>query len=492
MRFLRFLPVLLALAAARTVLADTPAYTITDLGALLPGSTSNASAINAGGQVGGTYYASNGSYGPYAFVWTPGQGPGTGIHDIGQVANANITLSGLNASGQAVGSAPSGVYYQVYSNYTYTSYLSNYGFLTAPNGQITQSALVPPAGGRQCAVTAVNTSGEIVGQTGTSQPYNAYDGPQHGFALIPGQTPTLLPTLGGQTSAAYSLNDSGLIVGSAALAPATSNYPQHAALWQNGQTTDLGTLGGQNSTAYGINALGQIVGQSDTSAPGADMCSTPFSGRNGQMTDLSLQVGGSYGKAESINLSGQVVGLADNRQSYPYPGQSAMLWQSGQAYDLNTLLVGDTGWTLTDAAAINDSGQVAGSGRINGQTHAYLLTPAAPDTPRVSSLSPNRAHVGDGDLTVTLTGSGFAADAIVQWNGVALTTTYVSSTQLTALVPGADLTAAMQASVTVVGPSSGPSLGQLYSSFSRTGCSPASVPGRPPFWRGETGMDRSR
>ena len=32
-------------------------------------------------------------------------------------------------------------------------------------------------------------------------------------------------------------------------------------------------------------------------------------------------------------------------------------------------------WTLTWAFAINDSGQITGQGQINGQTHAYLLTP---------------------------------------------------------------------------------------------------------------------
>lgn len=68
MRFLRFLPALLAIALLRPALADTPAYTITDLGVLLPGSTSNASAINAGGQVGGTYSVLNGAYVLHAFV----------------------------------------------------------------------------------------------------------------------------------------------------------------------------------------------------------------------------------------------------------------------------------------------------------------------------------------------------------------------------------------------------------------------------------------
>jgi probable HAF family extracellular repeat protein len=41
--------------------------------------------------------------------------------------------------------------------------------------------------------------------------------------------------------------------------------------------------------------------------------------------------------------------------------------------DLNSLLPADSGWELSGAVAINDSGQIVGSGIINGQTHAYLL-----------------------------------------------------------------------------------------------------------------------
>ena len=52
--------------------------------------------------------------------------------------------------------------------------------------------------------------------------------------------------------------------------------------------------------------------------------------------------------------------------------------------DLNTLINLSSGWTIKDAMAINDSGQIVGYG-INpaGQTHACLLTP----TPEPSTLA---------------------------------------------------------------------------------------------------------
>jgi len=54
------------------------------------------------------------------------------------------------------------------------------------------------------------------------------------------------------------------------------------------------------------------------------------------------------------------------------------------------------------------------------------------------NVSPNSAPLGSPDTTITLSGSGFFADSIVQWNGVPLVTTYKSGT-LTAVIPAGDL-----------------------------------------------------
>lgn len=56
---------------------------------------------------------------------------------------------------------------------------------------------------------------------------------------------------------------------------------------------------------------------------------------------------------------------------------------------------------------------------------------------------------------MTVTGSGFINGASVQWNGTALTTTFVSATQLTAIVPAVDLTTVGSAEVTVSNPAPG-------------------------------------
>ncbi len=67
-------------------------------------------------------------------------------------------------------------------------------------------------------------------------------------------------------------------------------------------------------------------------------------------------------------------------------------------------------------------------------------------------LVPATAAPGGAAFTLTVNGNGFVSGATVDWNGAALATTFVSASQLTALIPAADITAATTASVTVVNP----------------------------------------
>jgi hypothetical protein len=67
-------------------------------------------------------------------------------------------------------------------------------------------------------------------------------------------------------------------------------------------------------------------------------------------------------------------------------------------------------------------------------------------------LVPATAAPGGAAFTLTVNGNGFVSGATVDWNGAPLNTTFVSASQLTALVPAADITATATASVTVVNP----------------------------------------
>ena len=78
-------------------------------------------------------------------------------------------------------------------------------------------------------------------------------------------------------------------------------------------------------------------------------------------------------------------------------------------------------------------------------------------TPTISSISPTCAAAGDPQFTLTVNGINFVSTSIVNWNGAALTTTFVSSTQLTATVPANKITTPGTASITVVSPCGGTS-----------------------------------
>ena len=69
--------------------------------------------------------------------------------------------------------------------------------------------------------------------------------------------------------------------------------------------------------------------------------------------------------------------------------------------------------------------------------------------PSLSTLSPDSITAGNTVFTISVTGSNFVTGATVNWNGAALTTTYVSAANLTASVPASYITAAGSAGITV-------------------------------------------
>jgi hypothetical protein len=75
--------------------------------------------------------------------------------------------------------------------------------------------------------------------------------------------------------------------------------------------------------------------------------------------------------------------------------------------------------------------------------------------PSISTLSPASAVAGGPAFTLTVNGSGFVSGSVVRWNGSDRTTTFVSSTQLTAAIPASDIAVAGTAQVTVFNPAPG-------------------------------------
>jgi hypothetical protein len=94
-----------------------------------------------------------------------------------------------------------------------------------------------------------------------------------------------------------------------------------------------------------------------------------------------------------------------------------------------------------------------------GWTSNPLALTVTATIPTLTAISPASAIAGSGPVTLTATGANFVSTSIVQVNGANRSTTFVSSTQLTAVIPASDLAVGALLSITVFtpGPSGGTS-----------------------------------
>ena len=70
-------------------------------------------------------------------------------------------------------------------------------------------------------------------------------------------------------------------------------------------------------------------------------------------------------------------------------------------------------------------------------------------------LAPMTAAPSGSGFTLTVNGTEFVSDSVVNWNGTALATTFVTDSQLTATVPASDIAAPATNAVTVTNPAPG-------------------------------------
>ena len=237
----------------------------------------------------------------------------------------------------------------------------------------------------------------------------------------------------GPTSTAYDLNDQGDVTGYSDIPNDSSIYPAftpfHGILATDAGLRDLGTFDTANpayqygySISYSANAGGKAVGLAHNSSwlfrPFIYDKNDPLAGLRELPTDTAYPTNEWY--AVAINDSGMIGGhvIAAVNQSLPYywtdetaapvalsmpasfpygeiygvNAQGVMvgvMWNDAQeehafvfdtlggVRDLNTLIDPGLGWTLQFARDINDTGQITGSGTVNGLARGFLLTPSA-------------------------------------------------------------------------------------------------------------------
>ncbi len=104
----------------------------------------------------------------------------------------------------------------------------------------------------------------------------------------------------------------------------------------------------------------------------------------------------------------------------------------------------------TGTRSITVFNSLPGGGTSNAQT-LNINNPA----PTLTSLSQTSALAGSPLFTLTVNGTNFVSTSKVHWNGTERATTFVSATQLTAVIPATDLANAGTANVTVFTPTPG-------------------------------------
>lgn len=323
--------------------ANTIMYTVVDMGAL-PGGHSGLFGLNQAGIAVG--WSLNSSYESRAVLF--GQG---GLWNLDTAGNTNSSQArGINNLGQVVGTSfiGPGAEATIWSGGAASTLgtlggTESYGLAINDHGQVVGSSTTADGEARAfvsngngltdlqingiwSAAYSINNLGQIVGTV------EVEEGVFRAFLWDPVTGYQLLGTLGGDSSYAMAINDSGAIAGSSRL----SNGQMRAFLYQNGVMTSLGTLGGDSSYAYGLNSAGHAVGYSTT---------------------------------------------ADGQTS-------AFLFRDGMLFDLNALIGPGSGWILDEAFAINDLGQIVGTGWHDGQRRGFLLQPAAPSFPGAEAPEP--------------------------------------------------------------------------------------------------------
>jgi probable HAF family extracellular repeat protein len=344
-----------------------------DLGVLPGGSSSDADALSANGNIAG--FSQNGLIDPLtgspeiqAVMWTrAGE-----IANLGTLGGNESFSNDINDFNQVVGFAENAIPDPIFGGNQTRAFLWENGVMRD----------IGTLGGPDAYAIYTNDRGQIAGYSFTDSASNPSTGIPtiHPFLWEHGHMRDL-GTLGGlgsqgpQFTFGYSVEVNGLNARGevAGTSPLAGDQTYHAVLW-NGSLKDLGTLGGNNSQGWWVSDSGLVVGRADISPQSTNHHA--FLWKNGVMTDLGTLGPCLNSTAFAVNSKGQVVG--DTADCPGGNGGPSFFSENGEPMvDINTLVVPGSDIEVVDAIYINDQGEVAGAGILpSGDVHAVLLVPA--------------------------------------------------------------------------------------------------------------------
>lgn len=357
-------------------------YKIIDLGTLGgAGTNSSAFQLNQAGWVAGSSNLVSG--GPqHAFLWY-GRGP---LKDLGTLEGAacpgcNSAADGPNTSGEAAVGSETSILDP--NGEDFCEYGTGHQCLAAvwKNGKLRALSNLP--GGNNANAFNLNDGGQVIGFAENGIADSCLDQGTHQVIQFEavlwepnGHVRELQPLPGDTVGFAFGINNSGQVVGASGLCSNTAIPPNpaspHAVLWdRDGTPHDLGNLGGATNAASAINNRGEVDGAaSDSNGIVHAFVWTKEAG----MQDFGAFPGAVATIApccNTINDNGEVVGFAID----PDGSSRALVWEGKVPVDLNTLIRKNSPWYLQAAESVNNSGEIAGIGVINGATHAFVAIP---------------------------------------------------------------------------------------------------------------------
>jgi probable HAF family extracellular repeat protein len=364
-------------------IAQTPTYTVTDLGPV-GASPGQPFSINHRSLVGGAAGLADGF--SHGVLWYKGWEVDIGKPGLG---GQNSIVYGVNSSGQAVGGAETSTADPHKEDFCGFKALGMQSAGTTCMPFVWQDGVMTPLqtlGGNNGFAHMINNLGEVAGQAETTTADPTCTSPAvYQFKPVLWRIGGVLqlPTFPGDPDGiASAVNDHGQVVGaSGECAPFRTDIlvpltPLHALLWQNGVSTDLGSLGGTGhfggNLAFFINNLGEVVGQSDL--PG-DVTGHAFLWTKATgMKDLGTLPGDALSAGVAINDNSEVVGVSLDATFNP----RAFWWQNGVINDLNAMIPADSSLFLLLACSITASGEITGLAvdKTTGEAHGYIATPA--------------------------------------------------------------------------------------------------------------------
>ncbi|MES2463740.1 MAG: DUF3466 family protein [Armatimonadota bacterium] len=317
-------------------------YAITDLGTLGGLSESAATDINNKGQIVG-WCGVEGRI-TRGFLWQNGR-----MTDLGTPQGSSSKALALNDNGQIVG----------WSGDKETE--NAFAYLWK-NGKARALGTLPTH--KFSIATGINNRGDICGFG-----FGYQSGPRvSGCAFLLSNGKMIgLPFMDDETYAS-DINEKGQVVGYSVFLDLVS-----AILYQEGKTQELDGLWGSEVLAAAVNNQGMVVGYSSIRPGGLMHAHACLWRRGADQRAVDLGSLGGRSCATDINVRNQVVGWSSTARDQWQ--RLAVLWRSGKIQSLQDLIPQDSGWTLTTADALNNEGQIVGTGVIGGKTRAFLLTP---------------------------------------------------------------------------------------------------------------------